>query len=310
MARRGGLAKNVPTGAPSRQWVCEEVNTAVEQSHINDLEALLLGESSEEAIKAAFEKLDCDGDGYFEREELEEICKKFQTLGFGSDPAALDKLMERLDVDGDGQIDYEEFIAACKLSGGKDAKRKVLARGASASPTPVPADAPEPQKDSADMISSKIADKVSDNLIKDIGAFLHTSADIEVLRMAFQKLDKDNSGSLSHDELADVIKRFRKFGFKATDKEINALMNHLDVDNDGTIDFAEFVAMVGPKKPQPPPQPRRSNARSAANRHLDYSAQTNGGQYSYRDKFREECHCDKETGTPRTNKWMPSHWTR
>lgn len=302
----------------------EAVRENMVTQRIGDLETLLCdADANPEAVKAAFAKLDTDGDGWFEREELTQICRQFKTLGFGSSPVELDKLMNRLDADGDGRIDFEEFVAACGKSGGKDAKNRLVARGASA-PAPDESgishclyDQPE-----GDMIDSHVADQVSANLINDIGAFLHTSADVGTLRVAFQKMDTDGGGSLSHDELAQVLKRFRRFGFKATDKELNALMKYLDADGNGTIDFEEFVAMVRPpdKKPMPPRNARRSGGNHQSHRQfqqgtLDFSGvqsfdNPSSGCLSYRDKFREDGNYEEDDwGTPRARKWVPAHWT-
>jgi len=129
-------------------------------------------------------------------------------------------------------------------------------------------------------------------------------------------MDKDGGGSLSHDELAEVIKRFRRFGFKASDKEINALMKYLDVDGNGSIDFDEFVAMVAPSHVQPVPKrpniPHGSNQSPARHRHIDFAplqpgSARSGGPMSYRQKFREESSWD-DSGTPRAQKWVPAHW--
>ena len=55
----------------------------------------------------------------------------------------------------------------------------------------------------------------------------------EELRRAFQVFDRDNSGTISTDELRDVLK---SIGENLTDAELDEMMTQVDVDGNGTID--------------------------------------------------------------------------
>ncbi|PWA57472.1 calcium-dependent/calmodulin-independent protein kinase [Artemisia annua] len=55
----------------------------------------------------------------------------------------------------------------------------------------------------------------------------------------FKAMDTDNSGAITFDELKAGL---RKFGSTLKDTEIRDLGDDADVDNSGTIDYAEFVA--------------------------------------------------------------------
>jgi len=60
-------------------------------------------------------------------------------------------------------------------------------------------------------------------------------------REVFALFDKDDSGTISSDELAMVM---RSFGQAASDKEITYIMDKIDKDQSGTIDFEEFVLLM------------------------------------------------------------------
>lgn len=58
---------------------------------------------------------------------------------------------------------------------------------------------------------------------------------------AFKLFDKDNSGSISTDELGDVM---RSLGQNPTQEELEAFIDEVDEDGDGQCDFPEFLTMV------------------------------------------------------------------
>ena len=62
----------------------------------------------ERAGRAAFNKIDDDGSGELDREEIGLLAKD---LGKALDKESLDAMMEEIDADGSGLVDYEEFFA-------------------------------------------------------------------------------------------------------------------------------------------------------------------------------------------------------
>lgn len=64
----------------------------------------------------------------------------------------------------------------------------------------------------------------------------------EELRRAFQVFDHDNSGTISTDELRNVLK---SIGEDLTDTEIDEMMRQVDVDGSGTIDCKFITSMLG-----------------------------------------------------------------
>ncbi|XP_034237688.1 calmodulin-A-like [Thrips palmi] len=64
------------------------------------------------------------------------------------------------------------------------------------------------------------------------------------LREAFNLFDKDHSGSITNKELGYVM---RSLGQNPTESELQDMINEVDVDGSGTIDFSEFLAMMAKK---------------------------------------------------------------
>jgi len=76
-----------------------------------------------------------------------------------------------------------------------------------------------------------------------------TAADITNLenaefKEAFDYFDKDGSGSISSDELLQVM---RAMGQNPTEDELLNLVMEVDIDGNGTIDFPEFLDMMKKK---------------------------------------------------------------
>ena len=59
---------------------------------------------------------------------------------------------------------------------------------------------------------------------------------------AFAKCDHDGSGKLEIDELRDIL---HEFGVDMDDDELNEIFHEADIDGDGTIDYHEFVEIMG-----------------------------------------------------------------
>lgn len=59
----------------------------------------------------------------------------------------------------------------------------------------------------------------------------------EEMRSAFRVFDKDNSGTISGDEIAKVMKTF---GENLTEEELKIMLQEVDKNGDGSID-CEFI---------------------------------------------------------------------
>ena len=56
--------------------------------------------------------------------------------------------------------------------------------------------------------------------------------------------DEDNSGSIENNELGKVM---RQLGLNPSKEEIEDIVKEIDKDNDGTIDYSEFLRLMSTK---------------------------------------------------------------
>lgn len=64
---------------------------------------------------------------------------------------------------------------------------------------------------------------------------------IAEFRAAFEIFDKDKNGNISQKELATVM---RNLGQNPTEVELTEMINEVDIDGNGTIDFREFLGLM------------------------------------------------------------------
>ncbi|CAG2235457.1 CALM [Mytilus edulis] len=67
---------------------------------------------------------------------------------------------------------------------------------------------------------------------------------IAEFKEAFGLFDKDNNGQITSSELGTVM---RSLGQNPTNADITEMINEVDSDGSGTINFAEFTKMMGKK---------------------------------------------------------------
>ncbi|KAL1861755.1 hypothetical protein VTK73DRAFT_6931 [Phialemonium thermophilum] len=68
-----------------------------------------------------------------------------------------------------------------------------------------------------------------------------TSEQIAQFRQVFDLFDKDNTGDITAEELGEVM---RSLGLNPSDSELKDLVAEADVDENGCIDFNEFLNMM------------------------------------------------------------------
>ncbi|KAL5007930.1 hypothetical protein ScPMuIL_013511, partial [Solemya velum] len=67
---------------------------------------------------------------------------------------------------------------------------------------------------------------------------------VDEFREAFSLFDKDGDGTITTKELGTVM---RSLGHNPTESELQDMINEVDADGNGTIDFSEFLAMMARK---------------------------------------------------------------
>ncbi|KAK8697601.1 hypothetical protein V6N13_113742 [Hibiscus sabdariffa] len=70
---------------------------------------------------------------------------------------------------------------------------------------------------------------------------------------AFQHFDKDNSGYITMEELDQALREYEMHD----DRDIKEIISEVDADNDGRINYDEFVTMMRKGNPDPNPKKRR-----------------------------------------------------
>uniref|UniRef100_A0A8D2PCI9 Calcium binding protein 7 n=1 Tax=Zosterops lateralis melanops TaxID=1220523 RepID=A0A8D2PCI9_ZOSLA len=64
------------------------------------------------------------------------------------------------------------------------------------------------------------------------------------IREAFKVFDRDGNGFISKQELGTAM---RSLGYMPNEVELEVIIQRLDMDGDGQVDFEEFVTLLGPK---------------------------------------------------------------
>lgn len=67
---------------------------------------------------------------------------------------------------------------------------------------------------------------------------------IKEFKEAFALFDKDGDGSITTEELGTVM---RSLGQNPTEQSLRQMINEVDADGSGTIDFAEFLTLMARK---------------------------------------------------------------
>ena len=132
----------------------------------------------------------------------------------------LKQMFANMDTDGSGSITYEELKEGLARLGSKLSETEVKAL-----------------MDAADQDGSGSID-----YIEFITVTMHRyrlERDDQLYK-AFQYFDKDNSGFITTDELEAAM---REYGI-ADENCIKDILMEVDTDNDGRINFEEFVAMM------------------------------------------------------------------
>ena len=218
-------------------------------------------------VKNAFRKYDKNRNGSLNESELKRM---MLSTGYSFTDVEVHSIMNLGDKDGDGAIDLEEFLILMTPSASETLSH--LRKGVTCI-----ADVKGLFKDidvdgdglltKEEMLTSpgckfdqeqvnaiyELGDSNGDEVL-DMGEFiaiLYPTAgealtklsknykNIDEVKDLFRKLDVDNDGSITRDELTDGVIRF-------TAQEIDAIMALGDVNDDGSLDMEEFIGVLYP----------------------------------------------------------------
>ena len=68
-----------------------------------------------------------------------------------------------------------------------------------------------------------------------------TDEQIAEFKEAFSLFDKNGDGKITTTELSTVM---RSLGLNPTQAELQSMINEVDVDGNGTVDFPEFLSLM------------------------------------------------------------------
>ena len=173
------------------------------------------------ALQRFFKGLDEDGSGQLSVSEVKHALTK---LGVPCTRKEVEELVEGLDIAGDGGINYDEFI---RIAFPRDTSTiSINTRRKKGTRSLLPDD---------DNASSPLTDVLEGKLKEMIRNEAYSERS---LRTLFKKFDKSGTGKISRVEFR---RAFSELGLTAPSKEVQQLMNRLDIDGDGLISYKEFI---------------------------------------------------------------------
>jgi len=130
----------------------------------------------------------------------------------------IEEMFKMIDTDGSGSIDFQEFMHLMELS----SKELNMCLGSTS--------------------SEELGVKIIARNWKILTAMKHmTKKQIKEVKAQFKIFDKDGDGSISASEIREVM---RSLGQAPTERQLEELINEVDTDRNGQVDFFEFLLMM------------------------------------------------------------------
>ena len=179
-------------------------------------------------LMASFKHFDKNDDGKINHSEMRKALKELGPK-FDVSEQELDRLIEKFDADGDGTVSYSEFLNFVRGEGDAAASRP----------------------------SSSAAEKLADDLRR---VLVKAEEEGVNLTDSFKHFDKDDDGQVTESELREALAELGP-SFKASPKDLKALLAQFDEDGDGKVSYSEFIAFV---KSRPVAKPASGKSESNA----------------------------------------------
>jgi|UniRef100_A0A7S4FQD6 Ca2+-binding EF-hand superfamily protein len=198
------------------------------------------------SIQEAFLKVDTDRSNSITGDELATI---FKVHNVKVHPRDLERLINAFDANKDGRVDYTEFCRTLESGPYVD---NAPARAAPQSPP-----RPTPPLHAPMSLDSPKQPQTSDARVQQLLAFFRRAVDqcYNSLHEAFIRIDTDRSGTISAQELIALL---YDHNVHASWSDILALVELLDINGDGIIDYNEFCRAVDGRPPPKAPAPSQT----------------------------------------------------
>ncbi|WAR18065.1 CALM1-like protein [Mya arenaria] len=135
----------------------------------------------------------------------------------------IEQIFEKIDLNNDGRISVIELTKAARLLGMNPTQDEAAQMIADCNPS------------QEGYVNKSEFRKLFSDQKADI------DAQVEEMKTAFKVFDKDNSGTISRDEIREVL---NMAGEKIDDSEIDEMLRKVDIDGDGNISIDEFAAVM------------------------------------------------------------------
>jgi Ca2+-binding EF-hand superfamily protein len=184
----------------------------------------LAKEFEEEEIKdfrKQFKRFDVDHSGELAEDELKAL---FEEHGDELSQEQLEKMVAEVDLDGTGSVDFCEYVGMLHKRLYDDDPNEVIDG----------ADSEEYESEEDD------SDDETYRVDLEVEAYF-TDQQLSDFKKQFKQIDDDKSGHLDEDEMKMLIDAL---GIPADRNKVHEMMEEIDVDGTGSIDFNEFVTMM------------------------------------------------------------------
>ncbi|CAM9735983.1 unnamed protein product [Phaeothamnion confervicola] len=185
-------------------------------------------------LRRAFREVDADRNGYVSRREFR---RAVEALGIKLSDKDMAALQRALDTDGDGCIDYEEFRVFAAGDDDDDDDGGGGSGGGGGGGSRGSSGGRKHPRGPRERSSVSVYADLKARLRKELRRVAAVDGAPPNLRRTFREIDADNSGFVSRREFRRTVEAL---GVKLSDVDSAALMEALDTDGDGRIDYEEF----------------------------------------------------------------------